>query len=151
MTEYEHYSLALTAIGHLIVALSILYAARSWLVSEQSLKREIQKDTRSYLADIDAQIRSIQRELHVVDINAENLSEDAESRVRVNGLLNIIESVGYELKTDFYDSKAIQKYITPLAAGIWHRWHPYVFENRILLNKIDLWEQVEVIAKSYNK
>ena len=52
MSEYEQWSLTLTAIGHLIVASSIIYAARSWLVSEKSLEREIQKDTRSYLSDI---------------------------------------------------------------------------------------------------
>lgn len=150
MSEYEQWSLTLTAIGHLIVASSIIYAARSWLVSEKSLEREIQKDTRSYLSDIDSQIRSIQRELHSEDIDPEKLSEHTEARVRVNGLLNIIESVGYEIDTDFYDPKTVKNYIKPLAASVWNRWESYIFERRKMHNNPNVWVQVEMLAKSYN-
>lgn len=120
MSEFEKWSLALTAIGHFFVASSIVYAARSWILSEKSMKREIAKDTRSYLSDLDAQIRSYQKELRMVDVNPVEIMERPEIAARLNGLLNIIESVGYEIETDFYDSEMIRKYIEPLSAGAWN-------------------------------
>ena len=64
MTQYEQWSLALTALGHLFVAVSILYAARQWLIAQKSLKREIAKDTRAFISEMKARISSYQKEDH---------------------------------------------------------------------------------------
>ncbi|TVO60191.1 DUF4760 domain-containing protein [Spiribacter vilamensis] len=151
MSDYEKWSLALTAIGHLFVASSILYAARSWLVSEKAFERQIQKDTRTYLSDIDSQIRSLQRELHVADTFAESLKSDPETKARINGILSIVESVGYEIDTDFYDSKKIKNCISPVAASVWNRWEPYILSHRAEVSHENLWIQVALLASSYHK
>ena len=93
MTQYEEWSLALTAIGHLFVASSILYAARQWLISQKSFEREIEKDTRHYISSINEQIHLYQREIIANNLDPWESSHGIDDCRPLNQLLNTIEGM----------------------------------------------------------
>lgn len=149
MTPFEKWSLALTAIGYLFVASSILYAARQWLVAEKSLKRDIIKDTRAHISDIRRRINHHQTEIIERDIDPERVDIRSPEFVPVRLLLNTIEEVAGDLQSDFYDKDMLKKFTLPLAVSIWRFWDPVVMKTRRELNSPTAWSSIELVAKKY--
>lgn len=151
MTTYESWSLALTAIGHLFVGASVLYAARQWVISKQSHKREIVRDTRRYLSEISARIHGYQREIIEKNLDPANLNPSGDDSRPVVQLLNTLESVAYETETDFYDRSMLDRFLTAHSAQAWFRWQPFVLSLRSRYGRNSLWSQVERMALRYNQ
>ena len=150
MTQYEQWSLALTAIGHLIVASSILYAARQWLISERSFKREIERDTRNYLSSINEQIHAYQREIIANNLDPWESSHGIDDCRPLNQLLNTIEGMAIEMETDFYDKDMLDKHFSVHGKAVWEKWYPYI-ENLRNSKGSSLWVNIEKCVNGYNK
>ena len=151
MSEYEKWSLALTAIGHLFVASSIIYAVKSWVLSQKSFEREIKGDTRNYLMELDGYLRSARRDILNLSIEVSELPDNVEKSIYVNKYLNIIEGVHDEIETEFFDSEMIKKFIYPHAARAWSEWKEHVYSRRAKFSNPKTWMHVEIMAESYNK
>ena len=150
MTPYEQWSLALTAIGHLFVASSILYAARQWLVSQRSLEREIKKDTRQYISSINEQIHIYQREIIENNLDPWESSHGIDDCRALNRLLNTIEGIAVEIDSDFYDKEMLQKHFTVHGKAAWEKWKPYIENLRTAKGSSTLWVNIEKQAMGYN-
>ena len=151
MTLYEKWSLALTAIGYLFVASSILYAARQWLVAKKSLERDILKDTRTYLSEISERIHSYQRDIIEKNLEPSNLDPYSDDGRTVVQLLDTITSATYELEAEFYDRDMLEKYITVQAVAACDKWKPFINVIRCGRNNPMRWTELERLSSMYKQ
>lgn len=151
MTLFESWSLALTAIGHLFVAASILYAARQWVVAQKSLERNIIKDTRAYISDIRSRINHYQTEIINRDIQPSTVEIHSPDFIPVRLLLNSIEEIAGDLESGFYDHDMLEKFAVPLAVSIWYFWKQVVLKTRKDIQYEGAWSKIELVAnKDYD-
>ena len=149
MNSFEKWSLALTAIGYLFVALSILYAARQWSVAEKSLDREIIRDTRAHISEIRRRINHYQTEIIEREIDPSDLDIGSPDFIPVRLLLNLIEEIAADLDSDFYDNGMLEIFARPLAVAIWHYWKPVIVAARAEIQRADAWAKIEFVANKY--
>lgn len=151
MTEYEKWSLALTAIGHLFVASSIFYAARQWLIAQKSHERTIIKDTRDFISDISERVHLYQQK--IIENNTDPASIDlrSEESVPIKKLLNTLEAASYELQTGFYDADILNQYLDAQAKYAISKFKSYIQKVRYEYGSPDLYIELEKVASRYNK
>lgn len=151
MTKYEAWSLALTAIGHLFVGLSVLYAARQWIVSKRSYEREILRDTRAYLSKIGERIHSYHEEIIEKSIDPDDPSPSIDDWRPVTQLLNTLEGLAYEVEVGFYDPDMLEKFLTAHSAQAWARWKQFVHSRRETIGHANLWTHLELATLRYKQ
>src|ERR1700733_13689165 len=122
MTTYERWDLALSTLGQILVAASILYAARQWSVSQKTLQREVKRDTRDYISDLARQLHRFQEEIIDRDLNANEFDLSSGRYRPVLQLLNTLEAAGQELVGDFYDRVMLEAYLGARANFAWITW-----------------------------
>ena len=150
MTPFELYSLALEAIGHLLVAASILYAARQWVITQKSFSREIARDTRNFIAEMDDRISNYQKQIIEMDISPDNVFASKDNSLPVRQLLNTLELMASEVHAGFYDAETLGKYVAARAAHVLRAWATFIEATRASGGAL-VWCEVEHLVAAHRQ
>lgn len=145
MTQYERWSIVLTAIGHVLVLAGILYAARQWSLTRKAFERDRHRDTTRYIAEIRHRVVDLEMQILTSGVTPQTFESKVDSSKPVVNLLNAIEELAFEIECGHH-GPMLADYGRVHAARTYAQWKPVIYDYRQRTGSTDIWSRLELLA-----
>lgn len=149
LTTYEKWSLALNATGHLVVIVSIVYAALQWRTARRSNEQDIVRDTRNFLLRMEERIDRYRDEIIERGLDPSGVGTKSAGSETVRKLLNTLDSMSHYYDSAFLHRGMMERFLEAECGLAWGMWSAFVDSTRREGGDPDTWIRVERLANKH--
>jgi hypothetical protein len=146
MTDYETLSLVIQAAGLFFIGLSIIYAGKSFRLSQIKHERELRQESYNYVKELMTEIREplvAVRNSDVTSYKMEELLKKEEIVFNISLLLNSYESMALAIRNTIYDEEILKASLQYQLISAFQMLQDYIHYRRAQLSHPNIWEGIE--------